>query len=136
MSTLLLRLNASGWEETCRDEICTFILIVLEMNVHRLSSIENYWSRNLLLGVQHVQRVMSKNRSQSLWQYLHCDDNTEIADLSCKIRTVLSTLGSNCLARYNPSQDLSVDEIIVWYKGRKGGKIKMPRKPVKTWFKV
>ena len=131
--------NASGWVDTCRDEIWTFIGIVLEMGIHRLPSIEDYWSRNLLLGVQPVQRVMSKNRFLSLWHYLHCDDNTEITDFSdvtCKIRTVLSTLSSNFLARYNPSQELSVDEMMVKYKGRKGGKIKMPRKPVKVGFKV
>ena len=65
--------------------------IVLEMGIHRLPSVEDYWSTNLLLGVQPVQRVMSKNRLLSLWHYLHCDDNTEIADFSdvtCKIRTV------------------------------------------------
>ena len=105
--------NASGWVDTCRDEIWTFIGIVLKMGIHRLPSIEDYWSRNLLLGVQPIQRVMSKNRFLSLGHYLHCDNNTEIADLSdvtCKIRTVLSTLSSNFLARYNPSQELFVDE--------------------------
>ena len=98
---------------------------------YRLPSIEDYCFRNLLLG---IQPVMSKNRFLSLWHFLHCDDNTEITDLSdvtCKVRTVLSTLSSNFLARYNPSQELSVDEMMVKYKGRKGGKIKMSRKPVK-----
>ena len=89
--------------------------------------------------MQPVQQVMSKNRFLSLWHYLHCDDNAEIADLSdvtCKIRTVLSTFSNNFLARYNPSQELSVDEMMVKYQGRKGGKIKIPHKPVKVGFKV
>ena len=76
------------------------------MGIHKLCSIEYYWSRNLLLGVQPVQRVMSKNRFLSLWHYLVCDHNTEIADLSdvtCKVRTVLSTLSCIFLARYNPT---------------------------------
>ena len=131
--------NARGWVDTCGDEIWAFIGIILEMGVHRLPSIEDYWSRNPLLGVRAVQQVMSLNRFKSLWRYLHCDDNSAIVDpsvITCKIKTILDTLSANFLAKYNPAQELSVDEMMIKYKGRKRGKIHMPKKPVKLGFKV
>ncbi len=82
---------------------------------------------------------MPFNRFKSLRRYLHCDDNTCIVDsrkITSKIQTVLETLSTNYLAKYHPSQELSVDEMMIKYKGRKGGKIHMPRKPVKLGFKV
>ena len=76
---------------------------------------------------------MSLKRFQSLWRYLHCEDNTSITDarkVTSKLKTVLETLKANYFMRYNPSQELSVDEMMIKYKGRKSGKIHMPKKPV------
>ena len=79
------------------------------------------------------------NRFKALWRYLHCDDNkgiTDSRDIASKVKTVVEVLGRTILANYRPSQELSVDEMMVKYKGRKGGKIRMPNEPVKLGFKV
>ncbi|XP_064387842.1 piggyBac transposable element-derived protein 4-like [Halichondria panicea] len=131
--------GAKSWKGTHRDEIWVFIGIILEMGIHRLPKYTDYWSTNRLLGVQAVKDTMPFNRFKSLRRYLHCDDNTCIVDsrkITSKIHTVLETLSTNYLAKYHPSQELSVDEMMIKYKGRKGGKIHMPRKPVKLGFKV
>ena len=109
------------------------------MGIHRLPEYTDYWSTDRLLGVQAVKDTMPFNRFKSLRRYLHCDDNTCIVDskkITSKIHIVLETLSTNYLAKYHPSQELSVDEMMIKYKGRKGGKIHMPRKPVKLGFKV
>ena len=131
--------GAKGWSATNSAELWVFLGIVLEMGIHRLPEITDYWSKDPLLGVQSVSNVMSLKRFQSLWRYLHCEDNTSITDarkVTSKLKTVLETLKANYFMRYNPSQELSVDEMMIQYKGRKSGKIHMPKKPVKLAFKV
>ena len=54
-------------------------------------------------------------------------------DVSCKI---LDTLSTTFLEHYSPGQELSVDEGMVKYKGRAGGKAVMPNKPIKKGFKI
>lgn len=128
-----------NWVDTCSEEIWVFLGIVTSMGLHRLPCIRDYWSRSPLLGVRAVQQAMSLNRFCALWRHLHCEDNSSIVDTSdvtCKIKTVLRTLSSTFFAKYNPAQEISVDEMMVKYKGRKGGKIHMPKKPVKLGFKV
>ena len=118
--------GAKGWSATNSAELWVFLGIVLEMGIHRLPEITDYWSKDPLLGVQSVSNVMSLKRFQSLWRYLHCEDNTSITDarkVTSKLKTVLETLKANYFMRYNPSQELSVDEMMIKYKGRKSGKI-------------
>ena len=121
------------------EEVWVFLGIFMEMGIHRVPRIVDYWSRNPLLGIVPVKQAMSLNRFKALWRYLHCDDNksiTDSSDIASKVKTVVEVLGRTFLANYHPSQELSVDEMMVKYKGRKGGKIHMPNKPVKLGFKV
>ena len=131
--------GADKWCETTCDEIWVFYGIIIHMGICRLPSIECYWSTDTLLGVEPIRQAMSLNRFKGLWRYLHCDDNkrvTDPRDITCKLKTVISTLGETFVSRYNPGQELSVDEMMVKYKGRKGGKIRMPKKPIKLGFKI
>ena len=96
------------------------------MGYNRLPTIADYWGTDPTCRSTPVKEVMSLNRFRALRRYLHCEDNqsiTNLNDLTCKIRTVVSTLSYNFLASYNPSQQLAVDEMMVKYKGRKGGKV-------------
>ena len=47
---------------------------------------------------------------------------------------MLETLSHTFLACYSPGQELSVDEAMA--KGRVGGKVCMPKKPIKMGFKI
>ena len=61
-------------------------------------------------------------------------DNQTIANtegISHKIQPLLDVLRKTFLEAYNPSQELAVDESMVKYKGRVGGKAHMPKKPIK-----
>ena len=133
------QVKAKNWVDTSEEEVWVFLGIVMEMGIHRVPKIVNYWSRNPLLGIVPVKQAMSLNRFKALWRYLHCDDNkgiTDSRDMASKVKTVVEVLGRTFLANYHPSQELSVDEMMVKYKGKKGGKIRMPNKPVKLGFKV
>ena len=45
-------------------------------------------------------------------------------------------LSRTFLSNYSPSQELSVDEAMIKYKGHIRGKVCMPNKPIKAGFKV
>ena len=75
-----------------------------------------------------------------LWTNLHLVDN-ETAPATggpgCKIQPLLDILTDRLLMRYNPGQELSVDEGVVKYKGyRAEGKVHMPKNPVKLDYKM
>lgn len=55
------------------------------------------------------------------------DKIVNASDLSSRIKPVLDILSGRFIASYNPGQELSVDEAME-YKGRKGGKVRMPNK--------
>lgn len=66
-------------------------------------------------------------------------DNTTVpagGGVSRKIKPLLDTLGRTFLESYSPGQELSVDEGMVKYKGRAGGKVVMPNKPIRKGFKI
>lgn len=131
--------GAKRWVDTSANEIWVFLGIVCLMGVKRLPRIRNYWSQTTLLGDKRVKQAMSYNRFMALWAHLHCVDNHTLvncSDPNSKIKPIVDIVSHRFLASYHPSQELSVDEAMVKYKGRKGGKVRMPHKPIKLGFKV
>ena len=53
--------------------------------------------------------------------------------VSLEIQALLSR---TFLSNYSPSQELSVGETMIKYKGHITGKVRMPNKPIKAGFKV
>ena len=117
------------------------LAFVILMGIKRLPRISNYWSRDSLIhvGVPGMNQYMSVTRFWAVWSNLHVVDNESIvasSDLSRKIQPVVDALSSSFIKCYSPGQELSVDEAMVKYKGCVGGKVVMPKKPVKKGFKI
>ncbi|KAK3749026.1 hypothetical protein QZH41_006223 [Actinostola sp. cb2023] len=96
-----------------------------------------------LIGVQEVQRVMSRNRYEKIRQYLHLNDQETMIprgqpnhDKLHKVRPVIETVSRTFQEEYDPSKYASIDEGMIKYKGRLGFKQYMPMKPVKRGIKV
>ena len=53
-----------------------------------------------------------------------------------KVKPILDTYILNIIIYYSPGQELSVGEGMVKYKRWTGGKVWMPKKPVKWEFKI
>ena len=128
------------WKNVIKDEIWTFLGIILLMGIHRLPKIRNYWSKDSLLGVPGVGRSMSLARFWSIWCNVHLVDNAAPSSkdgLSAKLEPVLTVLERTFFMNYHPGQELCVDEAMIKYKGRvRKGRVSMPRKPIKKGFKV
>ena len=85
-----------------------------------------------------IGMYMSRMRFWALWRNLHVVGGERLAKegVSNKIKPVLNTLSRTFLECYSPAQEVCVDESMIKYKGDVGGKVCMPRKPVKQGFKV
>ena len=136
-----LQRGVSRWQPVTAGEIWTFLGVILLMGVHVLPRFESYWSRDSLLGIPSLSRCMSRARFRQLLRHLHlydeasCDDAAK-EDRFYKVRPIVRTLQKTFLLGYNPSQEFSVDEMMIKCKGRAKGKVYMPKKPIKRGFKV
>ena len=136
-----LQHNRLNWAPVSTDEVWTFLAIVVLMGIHRLPTINQYWSQNRFLGVPAIPQQMSRQRFWKLWSNLHLVDNQRAdcrgtSGVSRKVKPLLETLSRTFCLHYTPSQEISVDEAMVKFKGRSKGKVYMPRKPVKEGFKI
>ena len=87
--------------------------------------------------------IFPRDRFWMLWSNLHVADNTTAPsrddpayDKLYKVRPMLDILSAAFRAAHEPSQQLSVDEAMVRFKGRSSLKQYMPLKPIKRGFKI
>ena len=135
-----LQKRRPNWVDVTIDETRTFLGILILMGIHRLPRISNYWSKDSFLGVRPIQEAMSLNRFWAIWSNLHLVDNEELEGSGGgpyrKVKPLLDVLSDTFFKQYSPSQELSVDECMIKYKGRCKGKVLMPKKPIKLGYKV
>ena len=60
------QVKANNWVDTSGEEVWVLLGIVIEMGIHRVPRIVDYWSRNPLLGIVAVKQAMSLNRFKAL----------------------------------------------------------------------
>ena len=112
-------------------------------SVHRVSRLNNIWSSDWVLGVPALATIFPRNQFWQLWSNLHLSDNTQASGCSdpsfdrlYKLRPLLRILADAFRAAHEPSQQISVDEAMVRYKGRSSLEQYMPKKPIKRGFKI
>lgn len=136
--------NSVNWKEITVPELKAFIGMLIIMGIHQLPAADNYWSSDPMLKVNSVSNVMTLSQYKKIVQNLHCNDNSVILppktdpnyDKLYKIRPIIAALNKNCLAVYEPSSTLAVDESMVAFKGRTSLKQYMPMKPIKRGYKI
>ena len=133
----------AAWNNVTSAERKAFFCICIIMGIDHLPSTSLYWSTNSFLGNPGIQRVISRNRFQQISQMLHFNDSSrepkqgaENFDRLYKIRPMLSQLNRKFQEIYSPSQNISVDEGMIAFKGRLSFRQYMPAKPTKYGIKV
>ena len=134
------RKNRSRWVDITKSEFLAFLGVQLAMGIHRLPRINDAWSKDKLLGVEGIQRCISRTRFWDIRSNLHLVDDAALppggSSLTRKIKPLLDTLGDRFFLNHSPGQELAVDEAMIKYKGRAKGKVVMPKKPIKKGFKI
>ena len=71
--------RARSWKPVTRPEMLAFLGIILSMGVVKKPTYESYWEQNdrtWSMETPNFSSIMSRNRFQSILQFLHCNDNT------------------------------------------------------------
>ena len=120
-----------------------FMGIHLAMGVHKLPSVEDYWSQHPLFGAKGINHGMLIWKFKALLSCLHLNDNTTARkrgepgyDKLHKIRPVMESIRENCQRCYSLHREVSVDEAMVGFKGCSFKKQHCPMKPTKRGYKV
>jgi hypothetical protein len=132
-----------SWSPVALDEMKAFLGIRMYMSIVQLPQTDMYWSTEAVFGNLFVRQIKQRDRFDKISQYPHVADNTTnppcgdpLHDKLAHVRPLLDAVHQNCLDRYNPHQDVSIDEAMVAFRGRLGFRQYVPSKPTKYGIKV
>ena len=108
------------------------------MGLIDIRRIEDYWNTSWESHIPFFGTMMSRNRFQSILSHLHVSDTPAGATAKKidKIKMFLDKLVPKFSAAYNPSENLSIDETMIGFRGRFGAVQYMLLKPTKYGIKV
>ncbi|XP_054257551.1 piggyBac transposable element-derived protein 4-like [Macrosteles quadrilineatus] len=123
------------WADTTTTEIRALLGVVLNMGLHPLPDIKDYFSLSWVNKMPFFSDVFTRDRFLMLFWRLHFSHEQGSArDL--KIRNIVNTIQEQCKLFYTPSSYVSVDESTISFKGKISFRVYNPDKPVKFGLKV
>jgi hypothetical protein len=124
------------FQPVTRPELLKFFAILIAMGLNPRPSIRSYWSvKEAHLFTPWYGQTMTRNRFQALYHtFLHAaGDKAESQD---KIEPFLNSLMASFQDAFYPGLNLSVDEMVIGYKGRWKNKQFNATKPSKYHIKT
>ncbi|GFV57698.1 piggyBac transposable element-derived protein 4 [Trichonephila clavipes] len=133
------RKHASSCKPTDKNEILKFLGLILLMGHIEKDSIQDYWTTDNLIETPIFREVMPRDRFLMILKFLHFSDNSlkesrgsPTYDRLWKIRKVFDSFNRIFKEVYDPTENLSFDEVIIKFKGRVLFKQYIPKKR-KQW---
>lgn len=108
------------WSPTDRDEMVTFLAILILQGLFTLPEEEAYFTFNGFGTMPYFAKIMSYNRFLLLKTFLHfvdsltCQDTTRLS----KIRPIVDYFNAKFSSLYMPSQEIAIDESLLKWHGR------------------
>ena len=132
------RMHQQAWQSVTRDEMNTFIGILLIMGVVQLPEIRLYWSTNDMYANARIKNAMKRDRFLSILKFLHFSDNTtaRTEDRLHKIRNIVETIVDTFKSSIKPGKNIVIDESMVPWRGRLGFRQYIPGKRHKYGVKL
>lgn len=108
------------WFPTDRDEMLSFLAIIILQGLYPLPEEEAYFKFNGFGTMQYFAKIMSFNRFLLLKSFLHFVNNETLQDKTrlCKIRPVIDYFNAKFSSLYMPSQEIAIDESLLKWHGR------------------
>ncbi|XP_033630239.1 piggyBac transposable element-derived protein 3-like [Asterias rubens] len=134
-------------------EIRAWFGVHVLMGVVKVNNYRLYWSTHPALHNTAISTTMTRNRFDTLNEYLACNDPQKDPELIkdkaeryCTkkkhplylLQPIWDKVRDQCLHQYNAARELTVDEAMIKYRGFKScvRKFFMPLKPIRAGFKV
>ena len=127
----------TNWSNVTRYELLKLFAMLIIMGIDRRLQLSDYWSLDSLFYTPKFHELFSRNRFELLYStMLHagaiCDDNSK----KSKIEPFLNLLLVKFQSAFYPGKNLSLDEIVIKWKGRSKYKMYNPNKPEKYHIKT
>jgi len=122
------------------EELKASIGINFVMGYNRLPSWKYYWSTSNDLSVKIISDAMSWKRFDDILCFLHINNNnaktTDNKDRLFKLRLLLDSINIRFMELYKVTREVSVDELMVLFKGRNSIKQYNLMKLIKRGYKI
>ncbi|XP_052076485.1 piggyBac transposable element-derived protein 4-like [Mytilus californianus] len=129
-----------AWELLTVNELLRFVGIVIYMSVVKLSTVDKYWSTDVLYKSCPIRDVMSKKRFLAILSFIQVTSPAEVdkGDKLTRMRYLLDHVKEISQSLYFPHKDISADERMVASKHKYSGirqfiKDKPIRFGIKLW---
>lgn len=108
-----------SWYDTTKDEILTFLGIVLWMGLDQKPKLRNYWSTNPMYKCE-LSKAMSRNRFEAILSCLHVANNETavLTDRLAKLKPLIDALTNKFQNTVHPDEDVCIDESMIPFRGR------------------
>lgn len=120
-------------------ELKTYLAMNIIMTYIKYPQYRMYWSSKESLRMDMIADSMPMRRFEKIKKYLHFTNNETIPennkDIFIKIRPALDLLNKQFSTVVSASENLSIDEMLIPFKGRSKAKQYIQSKPKKWGFK-
>lgn len=108
------------WKPVTKDEMNSFMGILLIMGLVLLPKIRLYWSRNVLYSNACIRKAMKRGQFISILKYLHFSDNstTTTEDRLCKLRNIVDAIVHTFKNTIKPGKNFVIDETVIPWRRR------------------
>ena len=124
------------WKPLSRFELWGFLALIVNMGIIHLPDIESYWKTSWVCQIKFFRDIMPRDRFQEIFWLLHVGPGGNTPRKVDKIKPLLDILLPTFQRLYRPSQNLSIDETIVGFRGRFCSIQYMPQKPTRWGIKA
>ena len=131
------------WKDTNKEELKLFFALVVAMGLVVKPALENYWSMDEVHQTPFFGSVMTRNRFELIFKFLHAADNDKAKkrgeegyDPIYRIREMNNRYLDRSRSVYVPERDLALDEATMLWKGHVSYRVYNPNKPAKFGVKI
>ncbi|XP_068623829.1 piggyBac transposable element-derived protein 4-like [Battus philenor] len=107
-----------NWKDLTREELLTFLGLILHTGTIRLNRICDYWKRHYLFNIPCFGQFMSRNRFLLILRCLHFTSEPNDEDRLKKIRPFMDHFNNKMKTIYSPGKELLLDESMALWRGR------------------
>ncbi|KAM4045341.1 piggyBac transposable element-derived protein 4-like [Anomaloglossus baeobatrachus] len=135
--------RSNSWRPTNCAEMRTFLGLTFAMGLVKKPSIRSYWSNSPVYATPMFPAVIPRSRYEILMRFWHFNDNSQCLprnapehDRLYKLRPIIEEFTETFLRIYTPTQNISIDESLVKFKGRLHLKQFIPSKRARFGIKL
>ena len=131
------------WKDTNKEELKLFFALVVAMGLVVKPALEDYWSMDEVHQTPFFGSVMTRNRFELIFKFLHAADNDKAKkrgeegyDPIYRIREMNNRYLDRSRSVYVPERDLALHEATMLWKGHVSYRVYNPNKPAKFGVKI